>query len=584
MSHQSENATRLPIAITQIDTIPDLFNHIRRGESVHLLRLPIEEGQIEGLQAVMEQVAQWLGEQSVLIVVGDVLDLVQVHTGLENDLFYKHWITIQQSAMAVPSRTALPHRHFGALVYTPTLEGLIHTTTRIGYTYCPVCDKTTKDYGGKKHTYHEFGTAISDVWRDIEIDPHGDWTMLYERFADLFGIHPYTSLNVLDMRDTGFIHVPSLRQHYQEAPLTALPSQLIHGDCLESLRQLPSNSVDFIFTDPPYNLKKKYASYADDLEITDYFRWCDEWLSELARVLKPGGTVALLNIPLWTIRHFVHLQTILDYQNWIVWDALAYPVRRIMPAHYSIVCFSKGTPRSLPGLVEPCPEDEHWLRPLAENYCIRAACINDRHRRRISDRAMLTDVWGDLHRLKHNSRRVDHPTQLPPTLMYRLISLFTYAGETVLDCFNGSGTTTLTAHQLGRGYVGIEQAAAYYDLTVQRHREIEMGIDPFRKEERALTAKNSPVARMPKQNYKVPKKTLQMEVKRVAELLGHIPSRDELAEHTRYPVQYYDQYFVGWGEVTAAARTTGMSESRNGHPSPNAEQLRLFEKQESFSD
>jgi site-specific DNA-methyltransferase (adenine-specific) len=151
--------------------------------------------------------------------------------------------------------------------------------------------------------------------------------------------------------------------------------------------------------------------------------------------------------------------------------------------------------------------------------------------------------------------------------MYRLISIFTNPGEIVVDCFNGAGTTSLTAHQLRRRYIGIELSEKYCTMAEDRHIEIQNGLDPFGKAERVLSSKNSPVPRLKKQVYKVPKKTLQLEVKRVAALLGRIPSRDELMAHSEYPINYYDDYFVSWGEVTAAARTTGMTERReNGEP------------------
>ena len=115
-------------------------------------------------------------------------------------------------------------------------------------------------------------------------------------------------------------------------------STIINDDCLKVLKELPSNSVDFCFADPPYNVDKKYDNCDDDVDIIEYFDWCDKWLSELARIIKPGKTVAVLNIPQWAIRHFKCLNKLLKFQDWIIWEGLSVPVRMIMPAHYSVIC------------------------------------------------------------------------------------------------------------------------------------------------------------------------------------------------------------------------------------------------------
>ncbi|MBX2997369.1 MAG: site-specific DNA-methyltransferase [Caldilineaceae bacterium] len=568
---------------------------------------PHEEGAgyatfIREVQREISNLSARLGPHAVLIVVGDPLELVHVHPSIQTARF-QLWINIKrQTPIPASDNTALPAHHFGATVYTCYAKSLVHTDTRIEYTYCPACDKTTKDYGGKKHTYNSYGTLISDVWRDIACDLEGDLSPVIKRFADLFGLERYQELHIFDCRplwqaagvektlerkDIPYQAQPSLLQ-IQDEPVRP-NGKLILGDCLESLRQLEDNSVDFAFIDPPYNLGKTYNSYTDDLSIQEYFTWCDQWIAEVTRILRPGRTLAILNIPLWAIRHFLYMETILKFQNWIAWDALSFPVRRIMPAHYAIICFSKGEPRPLPGLigeagkfaVMSAPDSFSPLQPMAEGYCLRAGCIKQRNAFGFTDRGGLTDLWWDIHRLKHNSRRVDHPCQLPPHLMYRLISIFTRPNETVLDCFNGAGTTSLTAHQMGRGYIGIELSEKYHEMAAARHREIEEGLDPFRKEERTLTEKNSHVARMPKVVYEVPKKTLQLEVRRIALELGRLPTRDEVIEFGNYPICYYDEYFASWGEVCAAARHDGMTEVKsNGDEKPHldegATQLTLF--------
>ena len=557
MTHLSEDSKRLEInhiSVTRQEAIP---KELANFNDVCLLILPLKlQGQrsnsVEIVDSFVENVANNLGPEATLITIAETVDLVHAHAKLSASMQYQLWVSIKRTSPKIfEDNTALPEHNFGALVHTKYKGSLNHTKTRIEYTYCPACEKTTKDYGGKKHTYNSYGTLISDVWRDISADLENDLSDVIDRFADLFGIESYAQLLVLDCRKLEQIAVIKERQKYANQPSFFTPSReesnqsrLILGDSLEELRKLPDNSIDFAFADPPYNLKKKYNSYLDDLSITEYFEWCDNWITELARVLRPGRTCAVLNIPLWAIRHFLYMEKIFQFQNWIAWDALSFPVRLIMPAHYGIICFSKGSSRPLPGLVGRAGEFDlqtsaktlQPLEPLAEGYCLRSSCVRTRQLAKMDDRGPLTDLWWDIHRLKHNSRRVDHPCQLPPQLMYRLISVFTEPGEIILDCFNGAGTTTLTAHQLNRQYIGIEMSEKYHEITEARHREILEGLDPFRKAKRKLTEKNSPVERMPEQTYEVPKKTLQLEVRRVAKMLGKLPDRDEMIKYGEYPI------------------------------------------------
>ena len=222
-----------------------------------------------------------------------------------------------------------------------------------------------------------------------------------------------------------------------------------------------------------------------------------------------------------------------------------------MPSHYTILVFSKGNPIKLPSLSnnQLTELESDVLLTSKEDYCIRNSCINFRNKSNISYKEPVSNLWWDIHRIKHNTRRVDHPTQLPPRLMHRLITLFTKTNELVLDPFNGSGTTTLCAEQLNRKFIGIEKSTKYYNLSLERHNELRLGIDPFGKRDNSPKAKNSYVPRVKPQNYAVSKKELQLEIKKLFHKIGHMPSKEEVSKFSIYPLKYYEEYFLNWTEV-----------------------------------
>jgi len=119
-------------------------------------------------------------------------------------------------------------------------------------------------------------------------------------------------------------------------------NNIIQGDCLDLLKEIPDNSIDMTFADPPFNLKKKYNGYKDSLEFQDYLNWCEKWIAEMVRVTKPTGSIFVHNIPKWLTYYATFLNKLADFKHWISWDAPSGPMgKTLQPSHYGILYYAK---------------------------------------------------------------------------------------------------------------------------------------------------------------------------------------------------------------------------------------------------
>ncbi|MEI6084654.1 MAG: site-specific DNA-methyltransferase [Verrucomicrobiota bacterium] len=273
------------------------------------------------------------------------------------------------------------------------------------------------------------------------------------------------------------------------------------GDCVEYLRQIkaehPGGVFDLAFADPPYNLKKLYDQYDDTLAEQAYLDWCNAWLAGMADTLKPGGSLFVLNLPKWAINHAVFLNDRLDFQHWIVWDALSDPRGKLMPAHYALLYYTKP---GAPPVFNPLTSDP-------PDYCRRPPCMNSRPPRPTE----LTDIWFDVHRIKHKRDRDAHPCQLPEKLMERIIRLTTNPGDLIFDPFCGAGTTALAAQKLGRRFVVTDVDANYVRITTAK-----------------LATPDVPRVSVPKPKRTVSKREVELYLQNLARELGRIPTEAEV--------------------------------------------------------
>jgi len=235
-------------------------------------------------------------------------------------------------------------------------------------------------------------------------------------------------------------------------------NKVILGDALEIMRQIPDNSVDMTFADPPFNLGKKYNTYHDKKEINEYIEWCKLWLKEMVRITKPTGSIFVHNIPKYLIHFASYLNEIAYFRHWIVWDAMGSPLgKTLLPNHYGILWYTKQ-PKGF--------KFYDIRRPHAR--CRKCNIILQDYGGKKNSMhpfgPLVSDVWTDIHRIRHKKRRDEHPCQLPIPLLERLILMTTDEGDIVLDPFAGTGTTAIAAKRLGRNYIAIDIDPEYVEI------------------------------------------------------------------------------------------------------------------------
>lgn len=228
--------------------------------------------------------------------------------------------------------------------------------------------------------------------------------------------------------------------------------KLYNEDSLLLMEEIESDSIDLIFADPPFNLGKKYDSLINDkLDHESYLRWNEQWIKECVRILKPGGSIFIWNIPKWSIPTANILGKYLTLRHWIAVDmkyGLPIP-NKLYPAHYSLLYYTKGPkpntfhPDRLP--LEVCKKCGHELKDYGG------------YKNRMNPKGVsLSDVWHDIYPVRHAKYKNRQSNELPVKLLERIISMASEEGDLVFDPFGGSGTTYVVAEVLKRHWIGSE--------------------------------------------------------------------------------------------------------------------------------
>lgn len=284
--------------------------------------------------------------------------------------------------------------------------------------------------------------------------------------------------------------------------------ELKKGNCIELMKALADESVDAIITDPPYNIGKDFEG--EEMGITEWTNWCEEWVKECNRVLIAGGafytTLGFQSVAEFKV--MLNKFTELRLKNWIVWyrqdgwkgdkgfgqshEHILYYIKDNTPEttqeefraylnqkrnekeltlsdinkHFGWASNGGGCASTYMGDKEDnsLPTKNHY-QLLKEYLGLDNRFDNLPFGVKFNKTDVSDDVWLTP---KSEKDRLGHPTQKPIKLMRRMVLGSTNMGDIVLDPFMGSGTTGIACKETGREFIGFEIDDRYFKIAEKR--------------------------------------------------------------------------------------------------------------------
>lgn len=245
-----------------------------------------------------------------------------------------------------------------------------------------------------------------------------------------------------------------------------------HIDCLDGIDQIDDDSIDLMFTSPPYNVGIDYDEHNDKMGANDYYAFIQLWFNKLYRVMKNGGRIAI-NVPYEVNmkgrggRKFI----VADFYNMMVSAGFNYnciiQLHENAPHRVKYTAFGSWLSPSSPYIYNPLEcvlvgYKGHWKNEnKGESYfkgatpALKEEFIN-----------LISGIWtyrAETRGLTKANFSMDLPLNA--------IKILTFKDDVVLDTFAGSGTTLCAAKKLNRRFIGFEKSLRYCNVIDKRLEE-----------------------------------------------------------------------------------------------------------------
>ncbi len=249
---------------------------------------------------------------------------------------------------------------------------------------------------------------------------------------------------------------------------------LYQGDALELLKQLPENSIDMVFADPPYNLSNGgFTVHAGRMVSVNKGEWDKsngfekdydfhyKWMEACKRVLKPGGTLWVSGTyhSIYQCGHALQANGyhILNDISWFKPNASPNLSCRFFTASHETLIWARKDKKAKHAFNYELMKNGNWPEDNLKKPNLQ-----------------MRSVWSMGTPKPEEKKFGKHPTQKPLDLLKRIVLASTNKGDIILDPFTGSSTTGLASVMNGRKFIGIDREVEYLELSKKRFKDIKL--------------------------------------------------------------------------------------------------------------